>query len=169
MLLAAASQTLAQGTAHPHPQTRDPIHVNECLPRPPSPGVAAPYGPIGPVWSGYYWPAVGGYYWRDPYGYNVQQLSTPPELAIHYRNITTTTATTVDFGLIANGNLVAEVRDVGTFSPHAEIKHTFGLSPNVFPLQTGLPICLPLHVVFADGTSWTSSHLPALQHRLLPH
>ena len=36
----------------------------------------------------------------------------------------------------SRGSLVAEVKDVGTFSPGAEIKHKFGLNPNVFPIQT---------------------------------
>ena len=48
-------------------------------------------------------------------------------------NATNVVMKDIEFGLIVHGNLVAEVRDVGTFSPGAEIKHEFGLSPNVFP------------------------------------
>jgi hypothetical protein len=110
-----------------------------------------------------------GYYggpWRDPWGYNYYQPAVPTTVSetgtlyLDYRNATPKVMATIDFGLIANGRLVAEVRDVGTFSPNIEIKHSFGLSPNVFPLQTGLPQCVPLHIVFKDGTKWRNPHLP---------
>ena len=77
--------------------------------------------------------------------------------------------TDIEFGLVANGRLVAEVRDVGTFSPGAEIKHQFGLNPNVFPLQTALSRCVPLRIIFADGTTWKNGHLPKRHHRTKPH
>ena len=94
------------------------------------PGYVPAYYPVGvgPYWG---WPSV--------YGYNATTN-------IPFRNIRrsasiTSNATSVvmkdiEFGLVVRGTLVAEVRDVGTFSPGAEIKHEFGLSPNVFPLQT---------------------------------
>jgi hypothetical protein len=56
--------------------------------------------------------------------------------------------------------LVAEVRDVGTFSHGAEIKHTFGLSPNVFPISTGLPECVPLRITYENGKVWHNPRLP---------
>ncbi len=77
--------------------------------------------------------------------------------------------TEIEFGLVANGRLVAEVRDVGTFSPGAEIKHKFGLNPNVFPLQTSFAKCVPLHIKFADGTKWRNPNLPALQRSIYAH
>ena len=67
----------------------------------------------------------------------------------------------IEFGLIVRGSLVAEVKDVGTFSPGAEIKHKFGVSPNIFPIQTSYAKCVPLHILFADGTKWKNPHLPA--------
>ena len=111
-----------------------------------------------------YYPARP-YYWGDAYGgryYQPTVTTTSPELAIDYTNEGTKVAKVIEFGLIARGQLVAEVRDVGTFSPGAEIKHKFGLSQNVFPLGTGLPECLPLRITYADGTKWHSRHLPAL-------
>jgi len=45
----------------------------------------------------------------------------------------------------------------------------FGLSPNVFPLGTGLARCIPLHIRFADGTTWKNPHLPALQRSIYRH
>jgi hypothetical protein len=108
------------------------------------------------------WGYRGGYY-GDVYGaryYQPAVTTTDPQLGIHYTNISSRPMTSIEFGLIANGHLVAEVRDVGTFSPGAEIKHKFGISPNVFPLQTGLPQCVPLRITFADGTKWRNPRLP---------
>ena len=67
----------------------------------------------------------------------------------------------IEFGLIVRGSLVAEVKDVGTFSPGAEIKHKFGVSKNIFPIQTSYAKCVPLHILFVDGTKWKNPHLPA--------
>ncbi|HUN29448.1 MAG TPA: hypothetical protein VMV65_06555 [Alphaproteobacteria bacterium] len=103
------------------------------------------------------------YYWGDPYGYRFYQppvATANPTLNIDFTNITDKVMTTVEWGLVANGRLVAEARDVGTFSPGAEIKHQYGLSPNVFPLQTGLPHCIALRVKFADGTEVRNPNLP---------
>ncbi|HXP93919.1 MAG TPA: hypothetical protein VN905_10660 [Candidatus Binatia bacterium] len=143
----------------------DPIHVEECNPRGGSPPTVA-Y--VGPAFYGYAPVAPLG--WRDVYGNYMTQPGVSPELSINYKNINPTkTAKSIEFGLVARGTLVAEVRDVGKFSPNITIKHTFGLSPNVFPLGTGLPLCVPLHVVYQDGTTWTSPHLPRLRASLGPH
>jgi hypothetical protein len=136
-----------------------PVHVKTCNPQQ---GAVTYPGFVG----GYY--PVGRYYWPDVYGYNYYQppIQNNPSLAIDYVNVTSKPIKEIEFGLLARGNLVAEVRDVGTFSPNAEIKHQFGLNPNVFPLGTGLPRCVPLHVHFEDGTSWKNPHLPALRRSL---
>jgi hypothetical protein len=148
--------------AHPH---RDPIHVEECNPRGGSPP-SVTY--VGPAFYGF--APVSPLGWRDVYGNYVTQPGVSPELSINYKNVDPTkVAKSIEFGLVARGILVAEVRDVGKFSPNVTIKHTFGLSQNVFPLGTGLPLCVPLHVVFQDGTSWTSPHLPRLRRTLGPH
>jgi hypothetical protein len=118
-------------------------------------------GPSGYVPS--YYPVAGPYYWRDPWGYNYLQAPlgrTSPQLQIDYVNITPNTLKEIEFGLVARGTLVALVRDVGTFTQGAEIKHTFGISHNVFPLGTGLPVCLALRATFEDGTKWVNPHLP---------
>jgi hypothetical protein len=142
--------------------TGPPVHVSACNPQL---NQSVSYPPA-------YYPA-GRYYWNDVYGQRYYQppiASTNPQLGIDYINATQTVMTQIEFGLIANGRLVAEVRDVGTFSPGAEIKHKFGLSPNVFPLQTGLPRCVPLRITFANGTMWKNPHLPAMQHSIYaPH
>lgn len=137
-----------------------PVHVTTCQP---SRNVMMSGG-----WTPGFYPA-GPYYWPTVYGYRYYQprvASSNPALAIDYTNITQNVIKEVEFGLVTNGNLVAEVKDVGTFSPGAEIKHEFGLSPNVFPIQTGLPQCIPLKIKYADGTKWKNPRLPVLKHKL---
>ncbi len=141
--------------------TGPPIHVSTCDPQL---NAAPMYGPA-------FYPA-NPWYWRDVYGYRYYQppiANATASLGIDYTNITNAVMKQIEFGLVANGRLVAEVRDVGTFSPGAEIKHSFGLSPNVFPLQTALPHCVPLRIEFADGTEWKNPHLPALRRSMYPH
>lgn len=106
-------------------------------------------------------PSVYGYRYYQP-----RVARAHPTLGIAYSNATEKVMKQIEFGLVANGNLVAEVKDVGTFSPGAEIKHEFGLSPNVFPLQTSLAECVPLKIAFEDGTKWKNPRLPILRHRL---
>ncbi len=142
-------------------QVRHPVDVTACSP---SRNVAYFGGGWGPGFyprSAYWWPSVYGYRYYQP-----PMRSSDPTLAIDYSNNTQQVMKSIEFGLVANGNLVAEVKDVGTFSPGVDIKHEFGISSNVFPLSTGLPQCVPLHIVFADGATWTNRHLPALKRKL---
>ncbi len=140
------------------------VKVNRCDPAE-NLKQTATYGPYVP---GYY-PSHGRYYWNDPYGRRYYQYpvststTSSPELAIDFVNIGSKPLKNIEFALVAKGHVVAEVRDVGTFSPGAEIKHRFGLNPNVFPLGTGLAQCVPLRATFDDGTVWTSPHLPQSQ------
>ncbi len=139
--------------AQPAPQ--HPVKVTTCDPR----QNAVAYGP---AWTPAYYP-YGPYYWNDVYGARYWQptyAQNNPTLGIDYTNQTSKVMKQIEFGLIANGNLVAEVKDVGTFSPGVEIKHEFGISRNVFPLQTGLPRCVPLRITFEDGTHWRNPRLP---------
>jgi hypothetical protein len=148
----ADTMAAAPGPAH------SPIKVQRC-----DPMLHTAAYPVGYV-PGFY-PYGGPYFWTDVYGYRYTQarLSRTAMLAIDYYNRSAVPIKLIDFGLVANGRLVAEVRDAGTFSPGAEIKHEFGLNPNVFPIETGLPRCVPLHVEFQDGTKWKNPHLPALE------
>jgi len=118
-----------------------------------------------PGYAPAYYPP-GRFYWRDAYNlpyYQPPYATANPTLAIDYRNVSSRTMHAVEFGLVARGTLVAEVRDVGTFSHGAEIKHEFGLNENVFPLGTALASCVPLRIEFADGEHWANPNLPALQ------
>jgi hypothetical protein len=117
-----------------------------------------------PGYVGYSPGLWGAPYYPDVYGYRFYRpalTSSSPQLAIDYTNLTDKTMQSIEFGLMANGMLRAEVRDVGTFSPNVEIKHTFALDPNVFPLQTALSECVPLRIHYADGSKWKNPHLPA--------
>ena len=136
-----------------------PVNVTTCDP-------AINHPAPRPFVPGYYPP--GSYYWQDVYGYRYHQ---PPyertaSLAIDYTNQSKKPMKQIEFGLVANGRLVAEVRDVGTFSPGVEIQHVFGLNPNVFPLRTGLAKCVPLKIEFVDGSKWRNPRLPALRREL---
>lgn len=146
----------APAMMYPHP-----IKVLACNPSrgAPAPGYVFGYYPVGP------------YFWSDVYGrrYYQEPVRSDPMLGIDYVNATHVAIKEIEFGLVAKGNLVAEVRDVGTFSPGIEIKHEFGISPNVFPLGTGLSRCVPLHVMFANGATWKNPHLPALRRSIYGH
>jgi hypothetical protein len=146
-----------------HVTTPHPLHVTTCNPQRNvymSGGYTPAYYPGGPYWG---WPSV--------YGYNYYQypVNGNPTLSIDYSNATNVVMSKIEFGLVANGRLVAEVQDVGTFSPGAEIKHQFGLSRNVFPLQTSFAKCVPMRITFSDGTKWKNPHLPALQRSIYAH
>ncbi len=159
-ILAAVTLLATQTAALAVTGGRDPIQVNRCDPRSGFARSAYPAGYVRSFYPGY------PFYFVDPYGFRYYQPPllapgrTAPTLGIDYVNTSAQTAKMVDFGLVARGDLVAEVRDVGTFTTGAEIKHEFGLSPNVFPISTGLPRCIPLLVEFTDGRVWENPHRP---------
>jgi hypothetical protein len=173
-LTISAALFAALGTVAPA-QTVAPMRLGSTLPAAsslvkvsvcdPQKSVAAPaYVGFSPA----YYP-FAPYFWTDPYGVRYRQFPPAPSsatLSIDYVNVSSQVMTTVDFGLVARGRLVAEVRDVGKFSPHAEIKHQFGLSNNVFPLRTALSQCIPLHIIYAGGATWTNPHLPKSRHEI---
>jgi hypothetical protein len=158
---------LPAAAATNHVKMPHPITVTTCNPQRNvymNRGFAPAYYPVGmgPYWG---WPSVYGLsYYQYP-------VAGHPTLSIDYMNATNAVMKDIEFGLVANGNLVAEVRDVGTFSPGAEIKHEFGLNPNVFPIQTSFARCVPLKITFADGAKWKNPHLPALRRSIYgrPH
>lgn len=121
---------------------------------------------VSTSYSGYvpgYYPYARPFYWGDPYGaafYQPPVTTTNPTMYVDFTNITSKVMKDVVWGLVANGRLVAEARDVGTFSPGAEIKHKYGISINAFPLQTALPQCIALAVTFADGSHYRNPNLP---------
>jgi hypothetical protein len=164
---AADTATMAPGAA-PAPAATSAIHgsqlikVSHCEAKL---NVMQSGGFVGytPGYYGGYYGAYGRGYYGDVYGAAVYQApvtTTLPQLGIDYVNISHKTMNDIEFGFIANQRLIAEVKDVGTFSPGAEIKHKFEVSPNIFPIQTALPQCVPLRITFADGTKWRNPRLP---------
>ncbi|MBV8245949.1 MAG: hypothetical protein JOZ38_08520 [Candidatus Eremiobacteraeota bacterium] len=153
LFLLGVETTPATQQLHGH----DLIHVSNCHPSMNEmtsyPSAYYPYA--GRPWG---WTSVYGYAYTMP-----PVTTTSPALQIDYTNVYTKPMKDIEFGLVARGVLIAEVRDVGTFSPGAEIKHKFGISENVFPIGTGLPQCVPLKITFEDGTKWKSPRLPALR------
>ncbi|HEX8806251.1 MAG TPA: hypothetical protein VF741_04840 [Candidatus Aquilonibacter sp.] len=135
--------------------TRGLFRINRCDARAnisTSPGFSPGFYPAGRPW-----------FWTDPWGVGFYQppvTSAHPAMYVDFVNITNKVMTTIVWGLIANGRLVAEARDVGTFSPGVEIKKEYGISINVFPLQTALPQCIALDVRYQDGTRHRNPNLP---------
>ena len=119
----------------------------------------------GPHYADYspgYYPG-GAYYWSDPYGtgfYQPPTTSSHPQMYVDFINITHKTMKGIMWGLVAGGRLVAEAKDVGSFSPGVEIKKEYGISENVFPLQTTKLQCVALGVKWADGTRDINPNLP---------
>jgi hypothetical protein len=160
----------ATALAYSHVSVSHPIKVNVCNPKR-NHYMATGYTPaFYPGGYGYY-----GRYWGWPSVYGPTYYQYPvqgePTLGIDYVNVTSVVMKEIEFGLVVRGDLVAEVKDVGTFSPGAEIKHEFGISPNVFPIQTSYAECVPLKITFADGSKWKNPHLPALKRSIYgePH
>lgn len=82
-------------------------------------------------------------------------------LAISFRNLASTPATEVDFGLVARGNLIAIAKDVGRFSTGALIKgDEFSVSRDIFPMGNAVPYCAVLRVIYANGTIWKNPDPP---------
>ena len=102
-----------------------------------------------------------GHPYIDPYGVVHGPRNFPTDegyLGITYRNDGKVAAKEIIFGLVAKRDLVAIVKDVGTFSPGVSIDHEFTLDPQVFPLGTALPYCKVLRITYADGSMWINPH-----------
>jgi hypothetical protein len=149
----------------------EPLRVTACEPELTT--VVAPPAFVGPYYPYYPYYPVYPYYYAYPmwaagpwYGFGYSTAPTAfnnGSLTLHYTNQTDKVMKIIDFGLIANGRLVAQVRDVGKFSPGIEIKHRFDLDSNVFPIQTALPLCTPLDITFEDGATWTNPGLERMR------
>ena len=107
--------------------------------------------------------AYTGGTWNDMYNTQYYQPSVSNNagsLAIEYQNISNKTMKVIEFGLMADNILLAEVRDTGTFTHGATIKHKFGVSQYVFPIRLGLPKCVALRITYADGSKWVNPKHP---------
>lgn len=161
-LLAAAAFVAALGTApasaQPMAYAPHPLHIATCEPQL-NPSLGYP--------PGYYYGSR--WFWHDVYGYNYYQRpyrQASPALYISYANATNKVMTQIDFGLLGGRGILAEVRDVGTFSPGVTIEHGFGLDRALFPLSAASVRCVPLFIKFADGSHWRNPHLPMMRRQL---
>jgi hypothetical protein len=80
-------------------------------------------------------------------------------------NITQLVMTSVVWGLVANGHLVAEAKDVGTFTPGVEIRKKYAISENAFPLP-GSPQCVALAITFENGKHVINPNLPPVRRQM---
>ena len=132
-----------------------PVRVARCEAR------SHPFDPPTGYTGGYF-PPGGDNVWHDPYGHPFHQPNitrATPTIAIDYTNLSPKPIKQVDFGVVSDGKLVTEVRDVGTFSPGTEIKHEFGAEEAV--LSATAPQCVPLRITFEDGTTWRNARVPS--------
>jgi len=107
--------------------------------------------------------AYTGGTWNDMYNNQYYQPSVSDNagsLAIEYQNISNKTMKVIEFGLMADNILLAEVRDTGTFTHGATIKHKFGVSQYIFPIRLGIPKCVALRITYADGSKWVNPKHP---------
>ncbi len=152
----APTASTAMATPTPVPGT-SLINVSRCHPKLNN-NYDSGYPPA--AWSG----ASQVYNYYDVYGGypNQRPSSSTANLFIDYTNTTHKVMTSVEFGLTTSGVVIAEVKDSGKFAPGAEIKHRFSMGNGVVPLTNQPPVCMPLRITWADGTTWKAPHLPAI-------
>jgi hypothetical protein len=99
--------------------------------------------------------------WIGPWGGMNTNLGTPATLTIHYANESPKPAASIEFALVANQRALALVRDVGTFSTGAEIRHVFNIANNIGFIGTDLTYCVPVRIHYKDGSVWSNPQLPS--------
>lgn len=92
------------------------------------------------------------------YGRTYVQPGMPTSVMVHYTNDGELAATTVEFGLVVDGRVRSELRDVGSFARGAEIRHSLGVKHDV--ALGNATHCVPLRVVFSDGSVWKNPDPP---------
>lgn len=96
-----------------------------------------------------------------PFHEMISQPSLPPMAMIDFSNVSNNLITSVEFGLVANGKLLAVVRDGGSFAPNARIMHAYGIAASAVPSAGTMAECVPLLVRYANGTTWMNPSMPA--------
>lgn len=90
----------------------------------------------------------------NPFGVAQDQAAVPPMLMIAFKNTAAHPLSTVDFGVVRGGKVIAVVRDAGSFANSAVIMHAFHL-PSIMQSEESVT-CIPLAAKYADGSSWMS-------------
>lgn len=96
-----------------------------------------------------------------PFHEQVTQPSLPPMAMIDFFNAANNAIISVEFGLVADGKLLAVIRDTGSFAPNARVMHAYGIDAAAVPPGAAQAQCVPLRVRYADGTTWMNPNLPA--------
>lgn len=99
--------------------------------------------------------------YMGPFTKMVLQPALPPMAMIDFFNASDRPISAVEFGLVADGKLVAIVRDMGSFAPKARIMHAYGIADAAVPPAKAMTECVPLRVRYADGTTWMNPSMPA--------
>ena len=151
LLVIAAAAAPATGKAAP------PVRITACEP---SNNLmdfdSVGFQPQAWTWA-MYGPEDGPYYTfmnSSVDSYEAAVMRSGPTLAVDYVNQTASVIRSIEFGLVTRGHLIAQVQDVGTFSPAMQISHDFRL-PNLW-IGRGSLTCVPLMVTFSDGTTWNN-------------
>jgi hypothetical protein len=99
--------------------------------------------------------------YMGPFNKMVLQPALPPMAMIDFFNASSRPISAVEFGLIADGKLLAVLRDVGSFAPNARIMHAYGIAEAAVPPANATTECVPLRVRYADGATWMNPSMPA--------
>jgi hypothetical protein len=98
--------------------------------------------------------------YMGPFNKMVLQPGLPPMAMIDFLNASNASISSVEFGLVADGKLLAVVRDMGSFAPNVQIMHAYGLAEAAVPPTNTMTQCVPLRVRYADGTTWMNPNMP---------
>lgn len=88
---------------------------------------------------------------------------------IGYTNASGKGVKKLDWGYVANGNIVARGTDTKPVAAGASVDRTFTFPRDIFPKGRllGKTSCTVLGVVYADGTAWTNAAPPSLHLRAI--
>jgi hypothetical protein len=99
--------------------------------------------------------------YMGPFTKMILQPGLPAMALVDFVNASSASIDTIEFGLVADGKLLAVVRDRGSFAPNARIMHAYGIADSAVPPAGSTPECVPLRVRYADGTTWMNPSMPA--------
>ncbi len=99
--------------------------------------------------------------YMGPFTKMILQPGLPAMALVDFVNASNAPIDTVEFGLVADGKLLAVVRDQGSFAPNARIMHAYGIADSAVPPAGSTAECVPLRVRYADGTTWMNPTMPA--------
>lgn len=99
--------------------------------------------------------------YMGPFTKMILQPGLPAMALVDFVNASGASINTVEFGLVADGKLLAVVRDQGSFAPNVHIMHAYGIADSAVPPAGSTTECVPLRVRYADGTTWMNPTMPA--------